>query len=67
MHKNWKIIGNITFEKPNFISIGNLISSLKSIWQMGPENRNEIELSFWVEGICAHVEPDLKEGKTFFI
>lgn len=58
---------NITFEKPDFISIGNLISSLKSIWHLWPEHRNEIELHFRVEGICAHVEPDLRRRKKVLL
>lgn len=46
--------------------MGNLISSLKSIWQLWPENRNEIELNFWVERIYAHVEPNLRKRKKIF-
>lgn len=56
-----KIIGSITFEKPDFISISNLISSFKSTWQIWPENSDEIELRFRVVRINAHVEPSLKK------
>lgn len=58
-----KITRNITFEKQDFVSVGNFISSLKAIRQMWPENRNEIELSFWVEGSCTHVESDSRRKK----
>lgn len=65
-----KIIGSLTFEKPDFISISNLISSFKSTWQIWPEHSNEIKLRFWVVRTNAHVEPGLKnrrKAKKVFI
>lgn len=61
------MVGSVTFEKPDFISLRDFISSLKSVWQVWPENRNEIKLNFRREGIYAHVEPDLKKVKKILI
>lgn len=67
IHRNGTPGGSVTFEKPDFISLREFISSLKPTRQLRPESRNEIELNFRVEGILAHVEPDVekKNGKGF--
>lgn len=60
------IIESITFEKPDFISISKLISSLKSIGQIWPEDSDEIELRFRVVRTYAYVEPGLKKREKGF-